>query len=216
VKREIAGLVAFAVLVFGASLIGSPALAACGKACKKLISTKFKACKSACPKGSARKPCKKACMAEKKADTVTCKAATDSTPPDCGETTTTTTTTSTTTTTTPSTTTTTMPCAGTVVGGFCWFMGAVGQSCDTVCTGAGLIYDDGGTRGFAGSGGTNAQCQSVLDALGASGTGAPSDLTCVDGYGCVTNTTAARVHCLLPATTATASNAIVHRMCACN
>lgn len=60
------------------------------------------------------------------------------------------------------------PCSGTVVGGFCWYFGAVGQSCDTVCTTRGGY--NAATHSYAGSGGTIANCQSVMTALGGTGT----------------------------------------------
>ena len=119
---------------------------------------------------------------------------------------------------TTATTTTTMPCSGTVVGGYCWFKGIAGQSCNDVCSGASLTYDDNGTRGFAGSDGSAAFCQSVLDALSANGSGAPLDLTCSDGFGCETSPGAqsnTRVRCKVPTTNATAFDLNVIRMCAC-
>jgi hypothetical protein len=59
--------------------------------------------------------------------------------------------------------------SGVEVGGSCWYYGANGGSCTDACTAVSLIYDDA-TRTFAGSGGTEANCQAVLDALGAPGT----------------------------------------------
>ena len=76
----VVGLAAFAV-----SVAGSPALAKCSKVCVKAIVSEAKTCAKACPKGKAGKQCKKACTAEKKADTKACKAATNPTPPGCGE-----------------------------------------------------------------------------------------------------------------------------------
>jgi hypothetical protein len=58
-------------------------------------------------------------------------------------------------------------CGGTSVGGYCWYYGASGASCDTVCTGHGGY--NSATLNYAGSAGTNAQCNSVLTALGAPG-----------------------------------------------
>src|SRR5438094_3867314 len=78
--------------LIAAGLVGSPALAKCGKDCKQLIATEFKACTSACRRRRAGKACRKACRHEKKANAKTCKAATSPTPPDCGRMTTTTTT----------------------------------------------------------------------------------------------------------------------------
>jgi len=57
---------------------------------------------------------------------------------------------------------------GVTVGGFCWVLGAFGQSCTTACTTAGFSSASlAGTRDFAGSAGTDANCLAVLDALGA-------------------------------------------------
>ncbi|MBM9593931.1 hypothetical protein [Roseitranquillus sediminis] len=58
---------------------------------------------------------------------------------------------------------------GEEVGGQRWFYGAYGQSCDAVCSGESLYYDEA-TRSYAGSDGTNANCVAVLYALGATGT----------------------------------------------
>lgn len=85
-----------------------------------------------------------------------------------GSTTSTTTSTSGPPTTSTSTTSTTLPAcpAGVRVGPACWLFGTLGQSCATVCAGAGLVTDPA-TSTYAGSGGTDGQCNEVLDALGA-------------------------------------------------
>src|SRR5262245_2479322 len=58
-----------------------------------------------------------------------------------------------------------LPCAsGVSVGGACWFLGSYGASCDETCGGHGN-YDDA-TESYAGSSGTDLQCQMVLNALG--------------------------------------------------
>jgi len=51
------------------------------------------------------------------------------------------------------------------VGGYEWFLGAIGASCDSACTAEGLVYDPA-TETFAGSGGSDANCSAVLGALG--------------------------------------------------
>jgi hypothetical protein len=56
------------------------------------------------------------------------------------------------------------PCTGQLVGGFCWFLGRFGQSCDDVCTGLGQTCDPA-TITFVGSAGTAVQCIDVLAAL---------------------------------------------------
>lgn len=84
-KKGTAGVFALVGLAFGAGLMGSPALARCGRDCTRAIAVEFKACKVPCPKGRAGKACKTTCKDEKKADTAACKAATNPTPPGCGE-----------------------------------------------------------------------------------------------------------------------------------
>jgi hypothetical protein len=54
------------------------------------------------------------------------------------------------------------------VGGYEWFLGAVGASCDSTCTAEGLLYDPA-TATYAGSGGSDANCAAVLGALGQPG-----------------------------------------------
>jgi hypothetical protein len=88
---------------------------------------------------------------------------------------TTTTTTSTTTTTTlpptSTTTTTTLPtCAdagGRDIFGACWFLGAMGESCSTVCANQGLPCDSATSDAIVGQGGTNDNCFDVLFVLNA-------------------------------------------------
>jgi hypothetical protein len=76
----------FGVLVVGAALTGSPALAKknpCTKAtgCPAQIKAEFKACKQACAKKD--RACKRGCLDGKKAQVKACKAATNPTPPTC-------------------------------------------------------------------------------------------------------------------------------------
>lgn len=74
------------------------------------------------------------------------------------------------------------PCAGALVGGFCWYLGATGESCDTVCTNQALSCDPA-TISYAGSGGTLAQCDAVMDVL--YGPGAAADtLSSGSNVGC--------------------------------
>ena len=101
------------------------------------------------------------------------------------------------------------------VGGACWFLGAIGQSCNAVCGALGLDYDEA-TNTYAGSSGTLANCEQVMDALGE--TAPPlidfGDVICVSGAGCVkTNTERAR--CTAPATTGAESEGTFSRACAC-
>jgi hypothetical protein len=109
------------------------------------------------------------------------------------------------------------PCEATT-GGFCWFLGAEGESCDTVCANNGRLYDSA-TETYAGSGGTDGNCEDVWAALGG-----PGDYTnlvsCSVGNGC------SGLHLTIPievdvftrctpSTTAAASSATVKRACAC-
>lgn len=65
------------------------------------------------------------------------------------------------------------PCVeagGARVGGECWFLGSYNQSCTTVCSGTPFPHYSLATRDYAGSGGSNPNCQAVLTALEAPGT----------------------------------------------
>lgn len=59
-------------------------------------------------------------------------------------------------------------CGGASVGGSCWYLGSSAQSCDNVCSSHGGC-NLSGTKNYAGSGGTLANCTSVLNALGKAG-----------------------------------------------
>ncbi|MBI3768341.1 MAG: hypothetical protein HY271_07560 [Deltaproteobacteria bacterium] len=111
---------------------------------------------------------------------------------------------------TPTPTPTVTPLCG--IGGACWLLGAPDQSCDAVCTAQGLTYDTA-TSTYAGSSGSLANCQTLLDALNA-GSGAASDGSCADGWGCfIVGST--RIRCSSPATNSTASLSSFARACAC-
>lgn len=99
---------------------------------------------------------------------------------------------------------------GVDLGGACWFLGAIGESCDTVCGNAGLSYDAAG-QGYADD--PNAtECEAVLDALGAVGTGAPSSSSC--SYGCSARPSNSSRR-LCTSTTSSSSSASRTRACAC-
>lgn len=51
-------------------------------------------------------------------------------------------------------------------GGFCWLLGDAGQTCTAVCAAEGMVYDSA-TESYAGSGGSDANCNQVLDSVGA-------------------------------------------------
>jgi len=80
-RKLTAGVVGLAVLVLGAGMGPSPALAKCPRECKVQIRMQYKACKAACAKGD--KACKQACRAAKKAAKAACKVAPNPTPPTC-------------------------------------------------------------------------------------------------------------------------------------
>jgi hypothetical protein len=80
-RKLTAGVVGLTVLVLGAGLAPSLALAKCPKDCKTQFRTEFKACKTACAKHDGA--CKQACRATAKASRTTCKQATNPTPPTC-------------------------------------------------------------------------------------------------------------------------------------
>ncbi len=106
-------------------------------------------------------------------------------------------------------------CAGVSIGGACWFLTAQGDDCDTTCAAAGLLYDEA-TRTYVGSDGTNANCETVMDALGAEGSGAPVDInSCDNGYGCVTEF-GDRARCTDPVTDSIAIASSLYRICACS
>jgi hypothetical protein len=109
------------------------------------------------------------------------------------------------------------PAGGVILGGVCWYLGAVGNDCDTTCANAGLVYDTA-TLSYAGSGGTWEQCMAVLDALGQ--TSPPltgfGDTACQYAWGCcVDGEFSERFRCTSPATTSTALNGHFQRACAC-
>jgi hypothetical protein len=54
-------------------------------------------------------------------------------------------------------------CAGDLVGGYCWYLGGSGDSCTTVCSSHGGY--NAATASYAGSSGSNANCQAVAAAV---------------------------------------------------
>lgn len=101
--------------------------------------------------------------------------------------------------------------AGVEVGGACWFLSESGQSCSDVCAAVGFPYNEA-TRTYAGSDGTNAHCEEVLDALGQPGDPVFSEM-CDSGLGCVKESDSSqRFRCTIP-TDPDAENG--QRACAC-
>lgn len=87
--------------------------------------------------------------------------------------------------------------AGIPVGGSCWFYAASFQSCTDACAAAGFPYDEA-TRTFAGSDGTDANCQLVLDAFQAPGGAVATNPNCSAGFGCATEPGPSRFRCTAP------------------
>jgi hypothetical protein len=101
-------------------------------------------------------------------------------------------------------------CPGVTVGGFCWLLGASGQSCDAVC---GTLAYDSATLTYAGSSGTDANCEAVLDALGVPA-GSLFSGTCSEAVGCAYTGTS-RLRCTSPQTDSSTGSAGYERACAC-
>jgi hypothetical protein len=99
-------------------------------------------------------------------------------------------------------------CGGVTVGGYCWYYGSNGQSCDTVCATHGLY--NAATDTYAGSGGTSGNCLAVLNALGAPGS------TINVGIGSMGCAVLSGTRLRYNATTSSASDVSVSRACACN
>lgn len=107
-----------------------------------------------------------------------------------------------------------LPCPGFSYGGACWFLGASPDNCDQVCSDQGLVYD-GATATVAGSDGTDAACEAVLDGVGAAGTGLDNPAAiCPQGLGCSVGA-GIRYRCVSVATTSTAAAIGRARACAC-
>jgi len=106
-------------------------------------------------------------------------------------------------------------CSGTEVGGYCWFAGAIGDSCTTTCSSQGLSVDMDGTRDYAGSGGTLAQCDAVLQALSFTTAEAIVDANDSD-IGCMYLNFIEYYMRGTLTTLANSSNSSAQRACACN
>lgn len=106
------------------------------------------------------------------------------------------------------------PCGGLSVGGYCWYLGAGLANCDTVCSGHGGC-NLAGTRDFAGSGGSSANCTGVLDAFGIGTIGAPPSTT-NNPSGCAAFSSTGRVRGSQTTTCAAGNVIATRRLCACN
>jgi hypothetical protein len=103
------------------------------------------------------------------------------------------------------------PCEATT-GGHCWFLGVDDASCELACAIEGRAYDSA-TESYAGSGGSDANCDAVLDALGVPAGPLMTSSSCFDGVGCFYAPPAVRARCASPPTNATSAQA--QRACAC-
>ncbi len=111
------------------------------------------------------------------------------------------------------------PCeeaGGKVVGGFCWLKSGANKSCAQTCTEAGSTCNLSGTKDYAGSGGSSANCQSVLDALGKTGSGSVTDGTSYFGLSCNWDSSGDRNRVTSPATSCSAYAPNTYQACACD
>lgn len=113
---------------------------------------------------------------------------------------------------------------GVQIGGFCFYLGELGESCTEVCA-SHFAFDYAGTIGFAGSGGgTSNNCSQVLDALGIPTIGnTPYSGNCTNGgtsanlryLGCFVWGSTTRQWCDFRPTTENHTHSNVYRACAC-
>ncbi len=117
------------------------------------------------------------------------------------------------------------PSLGRRIGGACWYVGLPNASCDTTCSDL-LLYYDPATETFAGSGGTDANCQLVIRALvggAAIGFSFSGDCGVGYGYGCSAGNVSGTWisgRCSSPPTTSSAvppdvAGIFEYRVCAC-
>jgi hypothetical protein len=103
-----------------------------------------------------------------------------------------------------------LTCTGQIVGGYCWYKGTAGQSCETVCASNG--HYGVATAAYAGSGGTDVNCQAVAAKFGTYAWGGTVTRD-AGGLGCHTNGTTLYRDTNL--TNNVASNGSYQRFCAC-
>lgn len=108
-------------------------------------------------------------------------------------------------------------CGGTLVGGYCYYMGATGASCNATCSSHGGV--NGATTNYSGHLGSQANCVAVLAAFGYS-SGTFYDLSCGGAayqIGCYYNTYSpgARGRCT-DGTSYSATDMWSKPACACN
>ena len=111
-------------------------------------------------------------------------------------------------------------CAGTRLGGACWYRGAIGESCTTVCAAHGAV--DPVTVSFAGAPAAGdrsnqAHCQAVAAALSTLAFTAQVDnVNQTNDYGCVEEPDKNRTELIsVAATVAGSAHVMLRRFCAC-
>lgn len=102
-------------------------------------------------------------------------------------------------------------CSGVQVGGYCWYYGALGENCYSVCTAHGGC-DLNGILNYAGSNGSDANCVAVMDALGAPGGTVTSSSTAV---GCEYRTSSSSRRRATSTTSCVAAGASSYIACSC-
>lgn len=110
-------------------------------------------------------------------------------------------------------------CAGAMVGGACWYKGALGESCVQACAAHGGV--DQATITFAGAASAGdrshvAGCQAVAAALSARPFNSADNVNESNDYGCVEEPDKNRCELVsLNATTTTGAHVMLARFCAC-
>ena len=100
-------------------------------------------------------------------------------------------------------------CSGASVGGYCWYFGGGGVSCDSLCASHG--GNTAGTAAYAGASAGN--CAAVL---GAFGQGGPTSSACAAGYGCWVNSVSSGSYfCTSPSADTSSSYPSAARVCSC-
>jgi hypothetical protein len=111
---------------------------------------------------------------------------------------------------------------GTLVDGYCWHYGALGESCDTTCSNAGLTADTTATINYIGSGGSDLFCGRIAASFGESYSGKATTKFCpangcakCDGT-CSAPLTNAVYRCTGAPTSTAGKSASSRPFCACN
>ena len=103
------------------------------------------------------------------------------------------------------------PAGGVEVGGYCWYLGELNDSCGDVCTAVGEASSSA-IQLFAGHNGTNENCEDVLDALAVPGSSVTNE---AGNLGCGWDTDDGQRKRWTSTTHGFARNADVRRACAC-